>query len=45
VERGISTVVWDIMYKGMRVARGLYAFRIVYEDGSASRVGRVLINF
>lgn len=45
VEQGISTVVWDMMYKGMRVARGLYAFRIIYEDGSASRVGRVLINF
>lgn len=45
VEAGQSTVTWDMMYKGKRVARGLYAFRVVYGDGTGSELGRVLINF
>ncbi len=45
VPAGISEVTWDMMVNGLRIARGLYAFRLVYNDGSASKTGRVLINF
>lgn len=45
VEEGLSTVVWDMTYNGKRIGRGLYAFRVVYTDGTGSKVGRVLINF
>ena len=45
VPAGISEVNWDMMVNGLRIARGLYAFRLVYNDGSASKTGRVLINF
>ena len=45
VPEGMSEITWDMMVNGLRIARGLYAFRVVYNDGSASKTGRFLVNF